>query len=176
MSSKAKSKPQASHNEQAQSQSKSLLNSSITSLSFLILLQLFSRLFTSFLNQALFRLASPKAFGTAAIQFELILSTILFLSREGVRNAILRSNTTTSAAGGEAPEKTWNAEEEAYTKQLNLTFLPILLGVPLSLLTCLVYLKTASAEVHNQPHLSLAVGVYAVAALVELASEPMHNR
>ncbi|TFK20446.1 Rft-1-domain-containing protein [Coprinopsis marcescibilis] len=140
---------------------KSLVGSSFSSLSFLVALQLFSRLFTSVLNQALFRLASPSVFGTAAIQFELILSTILFLSREGVRNAILRTNV--------------EAGEEDKVKATNLTFLPILLGVPLALLTSLGYVASASEEVRRQPHLVLAVGMYALAALVELLSEPMHN-
>ncbi|MCT6562737.1 oligosaccharide translocation protein RFT1, partial [Staphylococcus aureus] len=56
----------------------------------LILLQLLSRLLTFGLNQVLVRLAPPSVFGTAAIQFDLVASTILFLSREGVRNALLR--------------------------------------------------------------------------------------
>ncbi|KAJ2920988.1 hypothetical protein H1R20_g16105, partial [Candolleomyces eurysporus] len=149
-----------------QQQQKSLLNSSVTSLSFLVALQLFSRLFTSVLNQALVRLASPSAFGTASIQFELVLSTILFLSREGVRNAILRSKTT-GKEDGEGDER---------VKQLNLTFIPALLGVPLAVGTTLVYLAFASEEVRRQPHLTVAVALYAGAAVVELLSEPMHNR
>ncbi|KAJ2920685.1 hypothetical protein H1R20_g16409, partial [Candolleomyces eurysporus] len=127
---------------------------------------LFSRLFTSVLNQALVRLASPSAFGTASIQFELVLSTILFLSREGVRNAILRSKT----AGKE------DGEGDERVKQLNLTFIPALLGVPLAVGTTLVYLAFASEEVRRQPYLTVAVALYAGAAVVELLSEPMHNR
>lgn len=56
----------------------------------LVALQASTRLLTFVLNQALVRLASPQVFGTAAIQFELLLSTILFLSREGCRQALLR--------------------------------------------------------------------------------------
>ena len=73
-----------------QSPSVNLLSATLSSASSLVFLQFFSRIFTFALNQALVRLASPQTFGTAAIQFELLLSTILFLSREGVRNALLR--------------------------------------------------------------------------------------
>ncbi|KAF5326076.1 hypothetical protein D9611_000906 [Ephemerocybe angulata] len=156
--------------------SNALLSSSVTSLSFLVALQLFSRLFTSVLNQALFRLASPSVFGTAAIQFELILSTILFLSREGVRNAILRSKGTDGSKSKSKKTEGRDELDDAHVKQLNLTFLPVLLGVPLAALTSVGYLAYASEEVRKQPHLTLAVTVYAIAALVELLSEPMHNR
>ncbi|KAH8814772.1 Rft-1-domain-containing protein [Flagelloscypha sp. PMI_526] len=57
----------------------------------LVFLQLSSRLLTFGLNQFLIRLTTPKAYGTASIQFELLSSTILFLGREGVRNAVLRA-------------------------------------------------------------------------------------
>lgn len=158
-----------------------LVKSSFSSLSFLVALQLFSRLFTSILNQALFRLASPGVFGTAAIQFELILSTILFLSREGVRNVILRTNTgatsnTNDNAAAASSSKGDNAGAGSSNDDaMNLAFLPFYLGVPLALATSAGYVALASEEVRRQPYLVLAVGVYAVAALVELLSEPMHN-
>ena len=69
----------------------SLLSATLASGSSLVLLQLFSRVVTFVLNQALVRIVSPQVFGTTSIQFELLLSTILFLSREGVRNALLRA-------------------------------------------------------------------------------------
>lgn len=119
-------------------------------------LQLFSRLFTFILNQALFRMASPRAYGTAAIQFELMLSTILFLSREGVRNALLRV-------------------KKPGTSTKNLSVLPFLFGLPLALATSYFYARFAGNEVRNQEHFNASIGIYALAALVELMSEPMHN-
>lgn len=113
------------------------------------------------LNQALFRLASPSAFGAAAIQFELILSTILFLSREGVRNALLRVKSR------EDPERT--------IRRLNLTFLPIVFGIPLSVLTSLLYTHLAGQEIKGKPHFQIAIALYALAAMTELLSEPMYN-
>ena len=137
----------------------SVLNSFMSSL---MGLQLFSRFFTFALNQALFRLASPGAFGAAAIQFELIISTILFLSREGVRNALLRVGRHTDA--------------DTSIKRTNMSFLPIIIGVPLALFTCLVYGRFASQEIQEQPYFDTAIAIYAVAALLELLCEPFYNR
>ncbi|KAF8797724.1 RTF domain-containing protein [Phlegmacium glaucopus] len=132
----------------------------MSSASSLMALQLFSRFFTFALNQALFRLASPSAFGAAAIQFELILSTILFLSREGVRNALLRVS----------------AHADTNVKRTNMSFLPIIFGVPLALSTCLVYAHVASQEMQEQPYFNSAIAIYAVAALWELLCEPLYNK
>ncbi|KDR74152.1 hypothetical protein GALMADRAFT_227845 [Galerina marginata CBS 339.88] len=124
-------------------------------------LQLLSRLFTFVLNQALFRLASPSAFGAAAIQFELILSTILFLSREGIRNALLRVGKDPSA--------------DSKAKRANLALLPIISGIPLALGTAVLYTRFAGEEIKLQPHFSTAIALYALAAVTELLSEPLYN-
>jgi oligosaccharide translocation protein RFT1 len=101
-------------------------------------------------------MASPCVFGTAAIQFELLLSTILFLSREGVRNALLRA-------------------ERDSASTTNLSFLPVLIGCPLALVTSYLYGCFAGSETRTQPHFEMAIGVYALAALTELLTEPMYN-
>jgi oligosaccharide translocation protein RFT1 len=144
-----------------------LLKRSLTSVLSLMGLQLCSRLLTFVLNQALLRLASPQAYGTAAIQFELILSTILFLSREGVRNALLRAwprDTTIHDCDGRVPALT------------NLSILPIILGLPLSLATTIVYGTLTSIGTSRQPYFHVALSTYVFAALIELCSEPMHNQ
>ncbi|KAJ8087062.1 Oligosaccharide translocation protein rft1 [Marasmius tenuissimus] len=140
-----------------------LRSSTLSSLTSLVGLQLSSRLLTFVLNQALFRLASPKAYGVAAIQFELVLSTILFLSREGVRGALLRVGT--------GKEK----NESRNNKALNVGFIPIILGIPLALCTTMLYAKYASEETKSQSMFMESVTVYALAAILELMSEPMHN-
>ncbi|KAG0706405.1 Rft protein-domain-containing protein [Suillus ampliporus] len=150
-----------------------LLKRSLTSLFSLMGLQLGSRLLTFILNQALFRLASPQAYGTAAIQFELILSTILFLSREGVRNTLLRAwprDTTIHNNQGSSPK------DDRVPALANLSALPIILGLPISLATTVVYATLASIEVCDQPYFHVALSTYVFAALCELLSEPMHNQ
>jgi hypothetical protein len=133
-----------------------LLRSSISSASHLIGLQLLSRLLTFALNQALFRMVSPSVFGTASVQFELLLNTILFLSREGVRTSILRGQ---------------------YSKEVlsKISLLPALFGLPLAFIATVSYYGLASEETRVQPGFANAVGIYAVAACIELWKEPMHN-
>jgi oligosaccharide translocation protein RFT1 len=136
-----------------------LLAASLTSISSLIGLQLSSRAFTFILNQALVRLATPQTFGTATIQFELLLSTTLFLSREGVRIALLRQQKTVS------PHLV-----------RNISLLPAYLGVPIAVALAILYAATSAPAVRAQSHFHLSVSIYALAAAIELAAEPMYIR
>lgn len=120
----------------------------------LVLLQLLSRLLTFVLNQSLVRLAPPEVFGTAAIQFDLVYSTILFLSREGIRNALLRSSI-------------WSTP---------LSRLPFKLGLVVSTLSIGVYLFTSDRATTGQNDFYLALGLYVLSALVELGVEPLYIR
>lgn len=146
-----------------------LLTQSLSSVRSLIGLQLVSRLVTFVLNQGLVRLASPQAYGTVAVQFELIVSTVLFLSREGVRNSLLRL---------------WPQQTDVHKPSIaisvahcaNLATLPFFLGLPTTLVTVALYALSASEATRSQPHFYLALFIYATAAVGELLSEPMHNR
>ncbi|KAK7470211.1 Oligosaccharide translocation protein rft1 [Stygiomarasmius scandens] len=157
------------------SQNAKLAASSLSSLKSLMGLQLFTRLFTFILNQALFRMASPKAYGVAAIQFELMLSTILFLSREGVRGALLRVKGSALERGNELKSEGKEKEANSTEAAMNVGFIPILFGIPLAIGTSLFYTRFASAEAKAQGYFGWAVALYAVAAIVELLAEPMHN-
>ena len=137
----------------------SLGSQSLISLIYLICLQLFSRAFTFTLNQALLRLAPPEAFGTASIQFELLISTILFLSREGFRNALLRSSSRDPSGSTQ-----------------NVALLPILAGGPITLLTTLGYFTLCSEETRSQGYFTWSVVLYGIAAFLELLSEPFYIR
>jgi hypothetical protein len=150
----------ASNSQISTNSQKSLANASLSSASSLIGLQLVSRLLTTVLNSALVRMVSPSVFGTAAIQFEFLLGTILFLSREGVRNALLRANNKSSA----------------YQKSQNISFLPFIVGLPLAVTCAFAFIQYASQDARNQPYFDHAIGVYALAALLELLTEPFHNK
>lgn len=132
-----------------------------SSTSLLVGLQIGSRLFTFGLNQALLHFVSPGAFGIAAIQFELLSSTILFLSREGFRNALIRA---------------WSDKKPQDVRIVNLTLLPMIIGVPIAGLASLTYRASCSRETASQPFFDAAVAIYALAACLELASEPLHIR
>ncbi|KAH9915249.1 Rft-1-domain-containing protein [Epithele typhae] len=141
------------------SEKPSLLSATLASGSSLVLLQIFSR--------GLVRLVSPQVFGTTSIQFELLLSTILFLSREGVRNALLRASSD--------PEK--DADRSSASPLVaNIALLPILLGIPTAVGSAFIYLGTSSSSTSSQPHFRASVALYVFAALSELLSEPMYIR
>ncbi|KAJ3772885.1 Rft protein-domain-containing protein [Lentinula raphanica] len=145
------------------------MSSAMSTLTSLMGLQLFTRLFTFVLNQALSRLASPVAYGIAAIQFELMLSTILFLSREGVRAALLRVKTGSDASVGSSDQK------QGADAAMNVRFVPIIIGVPFAFATSSLYVAFAGTEILSQAHFRSAVAVYVAAAVMELLAEPMHN-
>jgi oligosaccharide translocation protein RFT1 len=60
----------------------------------ILFFNIFQKLLTFGMNQVIVRHSSPEVFGIAAVQLELLLSTLLFLSREGIRLALLRSVVT----------------------------------------------------------------------------------
>ncbi|KAL1663879.1 Rft protein-domain-containing protein [Schizophyllum commune] len=146
--------------------------SPLSTTSHLVFLQLFTRLLTFAMNRTLLRLASTAAYGTASIQFELLISTILFLAREGVRGALLRSNTESATT---SKEKT-TSDLAVPSRPSLLSYLPLAWGIPLAVGTAAFYgLSWAGPETRAQPFFQEAVAIYAVAALIELAAEPMHN-
>src|ERR1700733_2560590 len=73
-----------------ESSSNTILSASATGASYLILLQVFTRLLTFTFNQLILRHTTPSVFGFATIQLELLSGTVLFLSREGFRIALQR--------------------------------------------------------------------------------------
>ncbi|KAH9172046.1 Rft-1-domain-containing protein [Lactarius sanguifluus] len=130
---------------------------SLTSVSSLVFLQLFSRIFTFVLNQALMRLAAPQTFGTVTVQFELLLSITVFLSREGVRTALLRQRKTVP------PDLA-----------RNIALLPAYVGTPIAVALAVLYSATSASAVRAQQHFHLSVSIYAFAAALELATEPLY--
>ena len=142
-----------------------LLTASLTSVSSLVFLQVASRAFTFILNQGLVRLATPQTFGTATVQFELLLSTTLFLSREGVRTALLRQQKNASSSSSSSPNLAHN-----------ISLLPAYVGVPIAVALAVLYSATSAPAVRTQSHFHLSVSIYALASAIELASEPLYIR
>ncbi|KZT53159.1 Rft-1-domain-containing protein, partial [Calocera cornea HHB12733] len=142
----------------------------------LVLLQLLSRIITFVLNQALVRLAPPEVFGTAAVQFDLLLATILFLSRDGTRNALLRANDAHPASPQDAASAHAQKPQTHASHIANIALLPVYLGLPLSLLSSLLYLHTSTPEARLQPLFAPSVYLYALGAFLVLLAEPLHIR
>ena len=139
-----------------------LSNAALKSVSSLMGLQVFSRLISFALNQALVRLATPDVYGTVSIQLELLLNTILFLSREGFRNALLRADVDASS------------HTDTSLLVSNIALLPVYLGIPVSVFTSASYLRLVSMETKSQALFHETVVIYTLAAVLELFSEPMH--
>ncbi|KAL1405510.1 Oligosaccharide translocation protein rft1 [Vanrija albida] len=137
----------------------------------LILLQLLSRLLTFGLNQVLVRLAPPSVFGTAAIQFDLVAATVLFLSREGVRNALLRGGQPAAS-----DDKTGKAAGTLSPPDAALAALPLRLGALVAAAAVSLYLYTAPASTTSQAGFYPALSLYVAAALAELLVEPAYVR
>nr|ODN99646.1 oligosaccharidyl-lipid flippase [Cryptococcus depauperatus CBS 7855] len=129
----------------------------------LVLLQLLSRILTFALNQTLLRLASPAVFGTAAIQFDLVCSTILFLSREGIRNALLRQTDRSGKKG--------DGEQSQIHK---LSIIPLRLGLLISSLVTGVYIWSSSLATTSQDGFWISLALYVLSALIELFIEPCY--
>lgn len=117
---------------------------------FLILVQIISRAVTFLANQLLLRYLSPALLG-AANQLELYSITVLYFARESLRVALQRQTSDVQAV-------------------VNVSWIPIVLGLPLAGGLGLGYLRSAGSL--GLVYLKQAVGLYGVAALIELASEP----
>lgn len=129
--------------------SDSAVSASAKGASFLILLQISSRALTFALNQILLRFLSPELLGVS-VQLELYCISVLYFSRESLRVALQR-------------------RADGVQVVVNLAYLALVIGIPLSYLLAELYLRT---EVPKVPYLLQALRIYGVASLVELLSEP----
>lgn len=136
------------------------------------------KIITFTLNQALISRTSPEVYGLAAIQLELLLSTLLFLSREGIRLACLRED----------------VENRLQMQNLvNISYIPSFF---LSVVIALIFIKEflahswissyfysmstsgsgASDSVATSPEIDLTVVLmYCIGALLESLGEPLLN-
>jgi hypothetical protein len=147
------SKQSPSEVEEDVSSGGNVFSASARGASYLILLQLFTRLLTFTFNQLILRHTNPSVFGFATIQLELLSSTILFLSREGFRIALQR-------------------ERGEIQRTVNLAFVPFVTGIFGALVGCYGFWRGADAEVKGLGGFKLSIMLYVIAAVVELFSEP----
>ncbi|CAO3568191.1 unnamed protein product [Mortierella alpina] len=173
----------------ASDQTASILSSSVQGASYLVLLQFVSRMLTFTLNQVLLRFTSAETLGIASVQLELLLNTILFLSREGVRCAAIRVSDDISienpdmtepkdAASASGSKK--NAEVKpgsaAYKLQkfVNMVYAPIPVGALMTCIAVAYYLSQVGQSSEGLfPGYRLSIYLYGLSALIELLAEPM---
>nr|CAG8444589.1 7615_t:CDS:2 [Entrophospora candida] len=164
-----------------------ILSSSISGASSLVLLQLVSRLSTFILNQIVLRYTDPATFGIASVQLELLLATILFLSREGFRCALLRvgggddseitdndDNEKETGKSGDLKKIIANSNKGAIQKVTNLSYIPIPIGIITSFMACLFYIYYATEETKEAPYYVTSVILYGLSAFGELIIEPLY--
>ncbi|SNX82089.1 related to nuclear division protein Rft1 [Melanopsichium pennsylvanicum] len=145
------------------------------SASSLILLQVSARTLTFILNQLLVRLVSPSIFGIANIQLELLLSTILFLSRDGFRTILIRNEASVSQHGTRITTFTPSGPRKGTTNSIhNISLFPIPIGFILTAVACTTYfLYISPSSMHAVPTFHASILLYALGALTELLYEPL---
>ncbi|CAG8710964.1 1986_t:CDS:2, partial [Acaulospora morrowiae] len=131
------------------------------------------------LHQIVLRFTDPATFGIASVQLELLLATILFLSREGFRCALLRGGDDTSnvdeLASPSAEKVVFaNSRRGSLQKITNISWIPIPIGMLTTFLACAFYIFYATEETLAAPYYVTSVVLYGLSALGELMIEPLY--
>lgn len=137
--------------------------------------QFLSKMLTFSLNHVVLRLVSPSVMGTN-YQFEFVVNSILFFSREAVRLAAQRQTLSHKAPdpyrfeGGVV-----NGTRSGTIQQVvNIGFVPILFGVPFSVAILWIYHVFSGRSAANMAYFTPAVFLYGASCIIELASEPSY--
>lgn len=160
----------------------SILAKSAQGATLLILLQIGSRALTFIVNQVLLRYLSPEVLGVST-QLELFVASILFFARESLRVALQRQHhhddqsepVKEKGKGGDRDPnlRAWNHALAIRAQEVvNLSYLAIALGLPLTYVFARLYLQSASTAVLNIDYIHISMNVYAIATLLELLAEP----
>lgn len=136
--------------------------SAVAGVSYLILLQLFSRIVTFALNTALARGLGPQWYAVANVQLQLVSATALFLLREGLRRACQRIYT-----GGAGPTLSYG---------VNLAWLSVPVTASVALVAGVYFADSAHSggahELVGEDDYAWAVWAMCSAAVIEACAEP----
>jgi hypothetical protein len=135
----------------------------------LVVLQLFAKLINFALNVLVVRATGATLFGVSAVPLALLLSTIQFLSREGVRGACQRIDV---ARLGAPPDALATRADLARVVNLSWAVLPLALGVAPLCAAAAVWRGYDGVE--SEQYRTLVV-VFGLAAVLELLVEPAYN-
>jgi oligosaccharide translocation protein RFT1 len=153
-----------------------ILASSAIGTSFLILIQLASRIFTFTSNQLILRTLSPVVLGIAA-QLELFQVSILYFSRESIRMAVQKQPIP-------SPDKKSSVQPDATTTDshsvasqavVNVSYLSLVLGIPSSLMFTMLYQRFVPEEASKIAFFYPSVILIGAASLMELSTEPFFS-
>lgn len=155
--------------ESSKAQAGMELASSATGTTFLILIQVASRMFTFVSNQLVLRTLSPAVLGIAA-QLELYQVSILYFSRESIRMAIQRQPLDMNASKPQKSRKDY--QSIASQSVVNISYLGLFLGIPLTIVLTMLYQRLAPEKALEMPSFNLSVVITGLAAVLELSTEP----
>ncbi|KAJ5291134.1 hypothetical protein N7478_000385 [Penicillium angulare] len=147
-----------------------MLASSATGTTFLILIQVVSRMFTFISNQLILRSLSPMILGIAA-QLELFQASILYFSRESIRMAIQRQPLITDVTKLKN-ELRRHGQSVASQSVVNFSYLSVLLGILSTIIFTVVYQHYAPEKAIQTPFFKLGIVLTGVSAILELSVEP----
>lgn len=131
-----------------------LKSSLVGGIKWLVVVNVAQKLITFTMNQALILWTSPEIYGIASIQFELLLSSLLFLSRDGIRLAVLRLDAS---------------KESQRLVLVNMSWLPCLLIIIFSF-----GLAAGRSLILPETDLRLFL-IYCLSAFLECCGEPLLN-
>ncbi|MCJ1339598.1 Oligosaccharide translocation protein rft1 [Bachmanniomyces sp. S44760] len=159
------------------SKTQSLLARSARGATFLISLQVGSRALTFIVNQVLLRYLSPELLGIAT-QLDLYTISVLYFARDSLRVALQRQKsgpaeaTSNDDQGKRKAVASSHAVSHRAQEAVNISYIAIMLGPILVYVLADFYLRRAGAAVLASPYLETSLGMYAVAAMLELLIEP----
>ncbi|KAJ5101468.1 hypothetical protein NUU61_003690 [Penicillium alfredii] len=155
-----------------------MLSSSAMGATFLIIIQLASRIFTFASNQLILRALSPIVLGIAA-QLELYQVSILYFSRESIRMAIQRQPEITISASpshakgsGKRETDLVNIQSLASQSVVNISYLGLVLGLPICLMLTTLYQQLVPQETSQAPFFYPSLIMTGIASLLEISVEP----
>lgn len=142
------------------------LSDTASGTSYLIFIQLASRILTFGGNQVLLRFLSPEVLGVA-FQLELYSVTVLYFSRESLRVALQRQP---------QPKRNLDARDAVKRRSLqtqkivNASYIALAIGLPLTAVLGFYVFQKSSAV--STPWFQESLQLYAVATVLEILSEP----
>eukprot|EP01105_Mastigella_eilhardi_P014161 TRINITY_DN3221_c0_g1_i4.p1 TRINITY_DN3221_c0_g1~~TRINITY_DN3221_c0_g1_i4.p1 ORF type:complete len:534 (+),score=130.98 TRINITY_DN3221_c0_g1_i4:16-1617(+) len=145
-----------------------IVQRAVAGVKYLVGLQLVSRVLTFVLNVLIVRHVDKEVFGAYSVQQQLLLSLVLFLSREGLRRACQRVGE--AGTGVEGAERRRHATEQI----VQLAWLCIPCSVVIVPVVCGMFTLRASPEEARIPGYAASMYICAAGAVVELLSEPLY--
>ncbi|KYQ94054.1 RFT1 family protein [Tieghemostelium lacteum] len=155
------------------SKSKNVLESGAIGVMYLVGLQIVSRGFTFIFNTIMVAKVDSEVLGVAMIQFQLLASLILFLSREAIRRTCIRLDLSDNSSSSNNKLNSDSLKIEKIQLFVNLSWIILPVGIILSILFE-YYFSTSDNVSNSVENYYIGLRLFTYASLLELASEPVY--